>query len=219
MPETGSEPKGVAVPPIKSAVAQAAYECPACGSDAHWNPAKHTLVCASCGTELPPPAHAGEPFKFRQRPVADGVRDASTAPAKDARFAVMCSNCHAVSNFDAGTAADRCSFCGSTAIVPYDALGDRERPQCVIPFLIGEGEARDAASKWYRSQWLAPRKLKKAAHIDTVRGAYLPFWNFNADARAHWTSTKGRSGDVAMRFDGLLVCAANDAPDELITGI
>ena len=216
MPATAAEPQGA---PAKSALAQGAYECPACGGDAHWNPAKRTLVCASCGTALPPPPHAGEPFKFNQRSVADGVRDASTDRAKDTRVAVMCGNCHAVSYFDSGTAADRCSFCGSTAIVPYDALGDRERPQCVVPFLLGESEARDAASAWYRSQWLAPRKLKKAAHIDTIRGLYFPFWNFDANANAHWTTEKGRSGDVSMRFDGLLVCAANDAPDGFLTAI
>jgi hypothetical protein len=219
MPAIAAGPQGAPTAPDKSALAQGAYACPACGGDAHWNPAKRTLVCASCGTALPPPAHAGQQFKFSQRPVADGIRDAPTDAAKDTRLAVMCGSCHAVSHFDAGTAADRCSFCGSTAIVPYDVLGDRERPQCVLPFLLGESEARDAASAWYRAQWLAPRKLKKAAHIDTVRGVYFPFWNFNADANAHWTSTKGRSGDVTMHFDGLLVCAADNAQDALLSGV
>ena len=29
------------------------FECPACGGDAQWNPAKQALVCPFCGTESP----------------------------------------------------------------------------------------------------------------------------------------------------------------------
>lgn len=33
--------------------ASAKFACPACGGEAHWNPAKQALICAYCGTESP----------------------------------------------------------------------------------------------------------------------------------------------------------------------
>ena len=33
--------------------ARVEYHCPACGAEAHWNPARQALVCAYCGTESP----------------------------------------------------------------------------------------------------------------------------------------------------------------------
>lgn len=217
------EPQRAANATEKSAAALAAYECPNCGGDAHWSPIKHTLVCASCGTALTPPKHDGEAFKLRQRSLEEGLRDAPTEEEMekedDTRIAVMCGNCHAVSHFSAGTAADRCQFCGSSAIVPYDAFGDRERPQCVLPFQFSEDGAREVARKWYRSQWLAPRKFKKAARMDVVHGMYLPFWNFDADARGHYADREGHTGEVSMRFDGLLICGADDAPADLLEKI
>ena len=52
-------PHGATTPPGTSATAQAGYECTACGGDAHWNPAKGTIVCASCGGRLVTPDEVG----------------------------------------------------------------------------------------------------------------------------------------------------------------
>ena len=35
------------------AVARRKFDCPACGAEAQWNPAKQALVCPYCGTESP----------------------------------------------------------------------------------------------------------------------------------------------------------------------
>jgi hypothetical protein len=216
-------PAGAAGREERSAAALASYACVNCGGDAHWSPPKQRLVCASCGTVLPPPPRDGHTETLEQRSLAEGVRDAPTEEELDGdddqRIAVACSNCHGVSYFGVGTAADRCQFCGSTAIVPYDALGDRERPQCVVPFQLGADGARDAARKWYRTRWLSPRKFKKAARMDTVRGMYLPFWNFDADARGRYTDREGHTGDVAEHFKGVLVCGSEEVPADLLQKI
>jgi|SRR6516225_2835420 hypothetical protein len=219
----GLQSRGAAAPAQKTAVALHAYECPNCGGDAHWNPIKHALVCSSCGSTLPPPKQDNVTYKLKQRSLDEGLRDAPTEAEvereDDTKIAVACGNCHAVSYFDVGTAADRCQFCGSSAIVPYDALGDRERPQCVIPFQFNEFGARESARKWYRSQWLAPRKFRKAARMDVVHGMYLPFWNFDADARGRYADREGHTGEVSMRFDGVLICGAEDVPTDLLEKI
>jgi hypothetical protein len=218
-----------AAPPVPErradtpAAALAAYACPNCGGDAHWSPLKHTLVCSSCGTALPAPPRDGVAATLKLRSLDVGLRDAPTEEQLDSqdedRIAVACSNCHGVSYFNVGTAADRCQFCGSTAIVPYDALGDRERPQCVLPFLLNEGEARDSARKWYKTRWLSPRKFKKAARMDVVRGMYLPFWSFDADARGNYVDREGHKGEVADHFEGVLICGAEDVPADLLQKI
>jgi hypothetical protein len=39
--------------------------------------------------------------------------------------------------------------------------------------------------------WLAPNALKRRALTDTVKGIYLPYWTFDAQADAQWTAEAG----------------------------
>jgi len=41
------------LPAAAVAVARQKFNCPACGGEAQWNPAKHALICPYCGTESP----------------------------------------------------------------------------------------------------------------------------------------------------------------------
>jgi hypothetical protein len=50
---------------------------------------------------------------------------------------------------------------------------------------------RESVRKWYGSRWFAPNRLKRAALTDTVKGVYLPYWTFDAQAHADWTAESG----------------------------
>lgn len=221
MPSDGAVVSRVATGPEGEAAAQNKFACAACGGEAVWNPARQALICASCGTPLADAAaHAApSPGPAHALPAALAAETGAASRADAGRIAVKCQHCDAVSYFDRGTAADRCSFCGSAEIVPYDALGDRYRPETVVPFRISEGGARDAAIGWIRSRWLAPGRLTRLARTDVVQGRYLPFWAFGAHASGTWSGEGSEGGTVEQRFEDMLICAASDLAPNIAEAI
>lgn len=203
---------------MDEAIAARRFPCPNCGGELRWDPAHQSLACAACGTPQPLDPAPVEQATFIEHGLADSLQRARNGQPAPGRVAVQCGSCQAVSYFDRGTAADRCPFCGSTAIVPYAALGDRFRPESVVPFLVPEADARARAVQWIRSAWMAPRKLARLARTDVVKGVYLPFWTFDAHAVGHWEGP-GNRGIIEMDFDDLLVCADRAADAALLPAL
>lgn len=214
----------------RSATALNKYECPACGAEAHWNPAKHALICPYCGTESPADLQTrGAETVIVEHDLAGALRGAPAAAQRwDTRkISVKCQSCHAVSVFEPDKVAKRCDFCGSAALVPYEEVDDAFRPESLLPLKISEPQARDLIRAWYRRQWLAPNNLNAKAVTDTVRAVYLPYWTFDARVHARWHAESGTyyyvghgdkrerrvrwtpvSGEVSHFFDDELVCAS-----------
>ena len=172
-------------------VALAKFACPACGGEAHWNPAKQKLVCPFCGTESPAPADAQAPIV--EHDLAQALRSLLDQPRgwQLEKRSVRCQSCRAISVLDPTRQAQNCEFCGSAQLVPYEESEPAFRPESVLPFRIAAAEARDRIRRWYGRLWLAPSRLKKKALTDTVHGVYLPYWTFDAKARARWTADAG----------------------------
>jgi hypothetical protein len=175
-------------------VAAAKFHCPACGAEAQWNPGKQALVCPFCGTESPAELQTrGEDRVIVEHDLALALRgipdDARGWQAE--KLSVKCQSCHAISVFDPGKISRSCEFCGSTALVPYEQVKDAFRPESLLPLKISETQAREIIRAWYGRQWLAPNLFAKKALTDTVRGIYLPYWTFDAQADAQWTADSG----------------------------
>ncbi len=240
-------------PPDQELTARQKFSCPLCGGEARWDPARQTLVCAYCGTESPAKptdsatAENGAAIEEHDLVVAlRSVPDADRGWAT-ATLSVRCQSCQAISVFPGERAGQRCEFCGSSALVPYDALRAPIRPESVLPFRVAESQVRDAARQWYRNRWFAPNALKKAALTDQVHGFYLPYWTFDAQAHCPWTAESGyhyyttesytdgkgqsqtrqvrhtrwvpASGAVDHFFDDILVPASRGVPGTLLTGL
>jgi hypothetical protein len=211
--------------PDRVADARAKYHCPACGAEASWNPAKQALICQFCGTE--------SPAELKQRDAATVVVEHDLAEALRAipdeargwraeKTSVRCQSCQAVSVFDASKVGQRCDFCGSTQLVPYEQVKDAFTPESLLPLQVDEPKARDLIRSWYRNRWFAPNKLRSKALTDTVKAVYLPYWTFDAHAFASWTAESGTytgkdrknirwtpaSGQLSYFFDDDLVAAS-----------
>src|SRR5262250_1889216 len=149
------------------ALAQKKFSCPACGGEAVWNPGKAALVCPFCGTTSPAQAELnsnGEQVIVEHDLVAAmrGIPDSQRGwQAK--KTSVRCQSCQAISVFDAERVGQRCDFCGSTALVPYEEIKDSFRPESLLPMKVSENQVRDSIHRWYRTRWFAPNKLKIAA--------------------------------------------------------
>ncbi len=227
-------------------VALAKFACPACGGEATWNPAKQKLVCPFCGTESPARLDASGAIVEHDLVAAlRGIGDERRGWQAEKRQ-VKCRSCNAISVLDPGRQAQTCQFCGAAELVAYEETKPGFRPESVLPFTLSEGQAREGIRKWYGRLWLAPSKLKAAALTDTVRGAYLPYWTFDAQVDATWTAEAGHyytttetymeggqlrtrqvqqirwepvAGRVRHFFDDDLVCASVGVHPELMRGV
>jgi hypothetical protein len=175
------------------AVAREKFACPACGAEARWDPAKQALVCPYCGTTSPMSAPPDSPGDVKEHDLVEALRNLPDEKRgwKAEKVSVKCQSCQAISVFDAGTVAQRCAFCGSAQIVPYEQVKPPISPESLLPFQVDENKVRESLRQWYRSRWFAPNRLKQAALTDTLRGVYLPYWTFDASARAFWTAESG----------------------------
>lgn len=124
------------------------FACQDCGGEAHWSPGRQTLVCVSCGTALKVEFPKAAPAPYGLVPALQRGQQAGTP--QPGRIAVKCRSCDAVSWFDRGIAADRCSFCGCAAILPLDAGDEAQRPQVLVPFAVDDGAAREFELGWYK---------------------------------------------------------------------
>src|SRR5580704_8613012 len=182
-------------PIIREATANKKFSCPSCGGEAQWNPAKKLLVCPFCGTTSPAQAEldAAGNEKIVEHDLVEalrGVPDSARGWQAD-KTAVKCQSCQAISVFDATRVGQRCDFCGSTALVPYEEIKEAFRPESLLPMKISETQVRETIRQWYGSRWFAPNKLKRAALTDTVKGLYIPYWTFDAQVHAEWTAESG----------------------------
>lgn len=230
---------------MSEAIALKKFHCPACGAEAHWNPAQRALVCPYCGTVSPGEldANTGE---IHEHDLVSALRQF----AKEHRGwhaekkSVRCQSCQAISVFDPERVAQRCDFCGSAALVPHEQTDAPIHPESLLPFKVEETTVRETVRRWYRSRWFAPNRLKSAAMTDTVTGIYLPYWTFDAQAHADWTAESGyhyyttetytdangqtktrqvqhtrwepSAGDVDHFFNDELVCASKGVDEDLL---
>jgi predicted RNA-binding Zn-ribbon protein involved in translation (DUF1610 family) len=179
--------------------------CPACGAEANWNAAKQALVCPYCGT-VSPAELASDGTLIKEHDLAAALRaipQDQRGFAND-RTAVQCQSCKAITLFEPTRVAQRCDFCGSPSIVPYDKTRNAIRPESVVPFRVGESTVRESMRRWYGSRWFAPNRLRKAALTDIVRGIYVPYWTFDARVHARWTAEAGHYYYETVRQNGKL---------------
>lgn len=191
------------VPPLTEVSALQSHACPACGAEAVWTPAQHALVCPYCGT-VSPAELAADGSTIKEHDLVTALRNipSDKRGPEAGRVSVQCQNCKAISVFDHSRVAQRCDFCGSPAIVPYDAMRAAIRPESVLPFRVSESQVREQMRKWYGSRWFAPNRLKSAALTDTVHGVYIPYWTFDAQVDAQWTAEAGYHYYETVRRNG-----------------
>jgi DNA-directed RNA polymerase subunit RPC12/RpoP len=179
------------------ATARSKYSCPSCGAEATWNPAKKALVCGFCGTQSPATVELTG-FSQKEEVIVEHDLVVALRNIPDsgrgwnaAKTQVKCQSCQAISVFDEKNVAQRCDFCGSSSLVPYEEVKASFRPESLLPLKISDTQVRDSIRAWYASRWFAPNALKKRALTDTVKGLYIPYWTFDAQVHARWTAMSG----------------------------
>ncbi len=217
--------------------------CPKCGGKAEWSPRQRSLVCPYCNFVLDSrSAVSDEDGVIKEHDLHQTLRTVEEASqgVEQGQRKIHCRHCNADSLSPKGTVADRCPFCGSPEIVAYDDIGSVIKPESLLPKAIPETKAYEIVKQWAGSRFWAPGDLKAKNLVEKIKGIYLPYWTFDAQAQCPWKADSGTyyyvtvrgsdgksrrerrtrwtpaSGQVNYRFDDVAVPATHFLPpDEL----
>jgi DNA-directed RNA polymerase subunit RPC12/RpoP len=220
------------------------FPCAQCGAQLRYAPGQKRLTCEYCGHEQPIPYTdadrdaALETLDLQDRPQADRLPEAAMEETR----VLNCGNCGAQVEFDPAQHSAQCPFCASP-VVTDTGTHRHIKPAAVLPFRLTEEEAHGAMNRWLRGLWFAPTELKKYARPDRkMDGLYVPYWAFDAFARARYTGERGDayyetrtvkgkseqvrrirwrrvSGRVQRQFRDVLVMAAQSLPRRFTRGL
>ena len=190
------------------------YKCPACTGPLRFDSATGKLQCDFCGSsyevaeieKLYAEKDAQAAGAFRQaeeQAAADGEWTAASgsdwgADAEKLRV-YSCPSCGAELICDETTSATSCPYCGNNTIVPGQFSGAL-KPDYVLPFKLDKAAAVAALKKHYGGKKLLPKAFSNENHIEEVKGVYVPFWLYDAEADARGsyeglTTESHREGD------------------------
>lgn len=174
------------------------YQCPTCMGPLHYVGETGKLECDYCGSKFDvaeiealyaeKDAKAAEAQKkAEQAAEADRWNDPELSGDWGAEAENMreynCPSCGAQIICDATTAASSCPYCDNPTIVP-GRFGGTLRPDLIIPFKLDKQAAVAALKKHYRHKIFLPGAFSGSNHIEEMKGIYVPFWLFDADADA-----------------------------------
>ena len=178
---------------MSEVIAKSKFACPSCGGEAQWNPAKKALVCPFCGTVAPMAQPKEGELAITEHDLVIALRSIPDDQRgwQAEKKSVKCQSCQAITVFDPARVAQRCDFCGSSALIPFEEIKAPIRPESLLEFRMSETDVRDKVRVWYGNRWFAPNALKGRALTDTLHGVYLPYWTFDAQVHADWTAESG----------------------------
>jgi len=164
------------------------FPCPACGADLRYAPDLDRLKCAHCGHEEAIPENRGP---IPELDLCAVERGGVPEDAIEEMRVVQCPSCGAQIEFDADLHARECPFCASP-IVTDTGVQRQIKPQAQLPFLLSEGQAREAMARWLGRLWFAPGDLRRYARAEqAMQGVYVPYWTYDAETESRYSGARG----------------------------
>ena len=179
------------------------YKCPCCGGAIAFDSTSQKMKCPYCDTEFDVETLVNYDDELKSEQKDDMKWETSSKEEweqneiNDLR-GYVCKSCGGEITCDKNTVATSCPFCGN-AVVMMEQLSNVRKPDYVIPFQLDKKAAETALKKHYEGKCLLPKVFKDQNHIEEVKGIYIPFWLFHADA------------DVAIRYKATKVRTWSDS--------
>ena len=175
------------------------YKCPCCGGILEFNSNVQKMKCPYCDTEIEVSALEEYDKELKDERKPDDMTWDTSAGVQwqegetEGLRTYVCKSCGGEIVGDANTAATACPFCGNPVVMMGQFSGAL-KPDYVIPFKLDKKAAKEGLKKHLRGKKLLPKVFKSENHIDEVKGIYVPFWLFDADAAAdiRYKATKTR---------------------------
>ncbi|MCI8280182.1 MAG: hypothetical protein HFI76_00430 [Lachnospiraceae bacterium] len=183
------------------------YKCPCCGGAIAFDSTVQKMKCPYCDTEFEMETLASYDSELKNEQ-ADNMEWETAAGGEwqedelSGLRSYVCASCGGEIACDENTAATSCPFCGNPVVLMGQFTGAL-KPDYVIPFQLDKNAAKAALKKHYDGKRLLPKVFKDENHIDEIKGVYVPFWLFdaNADANMRYKGTKVRSwGDSEYTY-------------------
>lgn len=174
------------------------YKCPCCGGIIEFDIEIQKPKCPYCDTEFELEALKGYDEDLKADATDDihwenSEREWQEGEADGLRV-YICNSCGGEVICDDTTAATHCPYCSNPVIMKGQLSGDL-RPDLVIPFKLDKNAAKEALKRHISGKRLLPKVFKDQNHIDEIKGIYVPFWLYdaNADADIRYRATRVRS--------------------------
>lgn len=172
------------------------YKCPNCGGALNFDSDTQKMNCPYCDAELEMDAlrELDEVLKEPQEDQMHWETQPQTqwqADEQDRLTSYVCQSCGGEILCDENTAATSCPYCDNPVVLSGRLSGGL-RPDLVIPFQLDKKAAKQALMKHVSKKPLLPKVFKDENHISQIKGVYVPFWLFDADADAdvHYRATR-----------------------------
>ena len=166
------------------------FKCPCCDGAIEFDSTSQKMKCPYCDTEFDVADLQAYDQVLKSQPTEDHMDWDSTAGTQwqEGETAGMrvytCNTCGGEIVGDAYTAATECPFCGNPVVMMGQFAGSL-KPDYVIPFKLDKNAAKQALQNHYKGKILLPKVFKDQNHIEEIKGMYVPFWIFDADADAN----------------------------------
>lgn len=216
------------------------YKCPCCGGKVEFDSGTQQMKCPYCETTFDVEAMRAQDAALDQSipDKMDWQTPQATWDDPDGDMRVYsCQSCGGQIVTDQTTAATACPYCGNPVVMAGNVSGAL-KPDYVIPFQLDKKAAKEILKKHFTGKKLLPREFQSEAHLEEIKGVYVPFWLFDAEADVqtrmkatrvrtwsdhnyHYTQTSyfavERGGSIG--FARVPVDGASKIPDDLMESL
>lgn len=165
------------------------YKCPCCGGAISFDSDVQKMKCPYCDTEFEMEAlksydeelknDVEDEMKWENNPGSEWADNET-----EGLNSFVCKSCGGEIIGDENTAASSCPYCDNP-VVMVGRLSGVLKPDFVIPFKVDKKAAIEALKNHLKNKILLPKTFKDENHLDEIKGMYVPFWLFDADADAN----------------------------------
>ena len=171
------------------------YKCPCCCGPLQFDTDSQKMKCPYCDNEFDAETlKANDDILKEEKP---DMMDWSSQPGNewmqgelDGQKVYLCKSCGGQIICADTTGATDCPYCGSPVVLVGQFAGDK-RPDLIIPFKLDKEAAKAGFKQHLQKKRLLPKQFRKDSYIDEIKGVYVPFWLFGAeaDAQAYYHAT------------------------------
>lgn len=180
------------------------FKCPNCGGAIEFDSGEQKMVCPYCDSVMDVEAlkDLDEALANEQKTEAIDWGYEGTEWSGDEQQGMAVYSCRSCGGEIIGEetlGATACPFCNNPVVMTSKFSGSL-RPDAVIPFKQSKADAVKALQNHYLGKRLLPKEFKDQNHLEEVKGVYVPFWLFDADAQVnmefegtkerHWSDSK-----------------------------
>lgn len=166
------------------------YKCPCCGGAIAFNSDLQKLKCPFCDTEFEMNTLSDYDRALSEDATdemswnSDKISDFTEDEAQGIKI-YGCKSCGGQIVGDETMAASACPYCGNPIVVMGQVSGEL-KPDYIIPFKVNKETAKKKFSAHLKGKKFLPSVFKDEAHIDEIKGIYVPYWLFNTEAKGRF---------------------------------